>query len=117
MTTRQNFCERLPPPTRHLSVRSGHGTGKINDCELGDAMVFASQVSVQSCCDGPYLIAAIRRDVCQLKRWIGGIAQRFQELANVKSDRVELVAAPAEAFISVGRRELRTQGSLAGVLR
>jgi len=52
----------------------------------------------------------------ELKRWIGELPKELQQLLNVKSDRVELVAAPAEAFISCRTARAENAGeALAGV--
>ena len=51
----------------------------------------------------------------ELKRWINELPKELQQLLNVKSDRVELVAAPAEAFISCRTARPETPESLAGV--
>jgi hypothetical protein len=51
----------------------------------------------------------------ELKRWINELPKELQELLNVKSDRVELVRAPAEAFISCRTARAETPEALAGV--
>ena len=51
----------------------------------------------------------------ELKRWVNELPKELQELFNVKSDRVELVAAPAEAFISCRTARAETPEALAGV--
>ena len=51
----------------------------------------------------------------ELKRWINELPKELQQLLNVKSDRVELVSAPAEAFISCRTARAETPEALAGV--
>ena len=51
----------------------------------------------------------------ELKRWINECPQVIQELFEIKSDRVSLKAAPAEAFISLRVSRAEQPESLAGV--
>jgi phage terminase large subunit len=51
----------------------------------------------------------------ELKRWIGELPKPVQGLLTVKSDRVELAAAPSEMFISARTSRAETPEALAGV--
>jgi hypothetical protein len=51
----------------------------------------------------------------ELKRWINELPPAMQQLVNVKSDRVEHVAAPSEMFISARTSRAETPEALAGV--
>jgi len=51
----------------------------------------------------------------ELKRWIGELPKPIQDLLTVKSDRVELAAAPSEMFISARTSRAETPEALAGV--
>jgi len=51
----------------------------------------------------------------ELKRWISELPPQLQQMLTVKSDRVELTAAPSEAFISARTSRAETPEALAGV--
>lgn len=100
---------------RKLSVRSGHGTGK-SSCASWVMLHYLlfnypCKVIVTAPTSGQLFDALF----AELKRWIGEMPQNLQELLTVKSDRVELKAAAAEAFISARTSRAETPEALAGV--
>jgi len=100
---------------RKMSIRSGHGTGKSTFASW--AMLwfvmfrFPNKVVVTAPTTGQLFDALF----AELKKWISELPPALQPLLNVKSDRVELVAAPAEAFISARTSRAETPEALAGV--
>ena len=100
---------------RKLSVRSGHGTGK-SSCASWIMLHYLlfnypCKVIVTAPTSGQLFDALF----AELKRWIGEMPQNLQQLLTVKSDRVELSAAAAEAFISARTSRAETPEALAGV--
>jgi hypothetical protein len=51
----------------------------------------------------------------ELKRWVNELPPAIKAMLTVKSDRIELVAAPSEAFISARTSRAETPEALAGV--
>lgn len=100
---------------RKLSVRSGHGTGK-SSCASWIMLHYLlfnypCKVIVTAPTSGQLFDALF----AELKRWIGEMPPNLQQLLTVKSDRVELSAAAAEAFISARTSRAETPEALAGV--
>ena len=100
---------------RKLSVRSGHGTGK-SSCASWIMLHYLlfnypCKVIVTAPTSGQLFDALF----AELKRWIGEMPANLQQLLTVKSDRVELTAAAAEAFISARTSRAETPEALAGV--
>ena len=100
---------------RKISVRSGHGTGKSTTaswCMLWFLLTrFPSKTVVTAPTTGQLFDALFS----ELKRWINELPAELRELLEVKSDRVELNAAKAEAFISARTSRAETPEALAGV--
>ena len=109
------FLDALASGERKMSVRSGHGTGKSTTSSW--AMLwyvllrFPNKVVVTAPTSGQLFDALF----AELKRWINELPPQLQVLLTVKSDRVELTAAPAEAFISARTSRAETPEALAGV--
>ena len=109
------FLDALASGERKMSVRSGHGTGKSTTSSW--AMLwyvllrFPNKVVVTAPTSGQLFDALF----AELKRWINELPPQLQVLLTVKSDRVELAAAPAEAFISARTSRAETPEALAGV--
>lgn len=100
---------------RKISVRSGHGTGKST--ALSWAMLwfvlfrFPNKVVVTA----PTTAQLYDALFAELKRWIGELPEALRILLEVKTDRVELMAAPSEAFISARTSRAEQPEALAGV--
>lgn len=100
---------------RKISVRSGHGTGKST--ALSWSMLwfclfrFPNKVVVTA----PTTAQLYDALFAELKRWINELPPALKVLLEVKTDRVELVAAPSEAFISARTSRAEQPEALAGV--
>lgn len=111
----QEALQALARGERKMSIRSGHGTGKSTFASW--AMLwfvmfkFPNKVVVTAPTTGQLFDALF----AELKKWITEMPKALQPLLNVKSDRVELVAAPSEAFISARTSRAETPEALAGV--
>ena len=49
------FLQAIADGERKISIRSGHGTGKICGCIMGYALVFFDALPKQSCGNRPHL--------------------------------------------------------------
>ena len=111
----REFLQALADGERKMSIRSGHGTGKSTSASW--AMLwyvllrFPNKVVVTAPTSGQLFDALF----AELKRWIGELPVQLQPMLTVKSDRVELAAAPSEAFISARTSRAETPEALAGV--
>ena len=109
------FLQAIADGERKMSVRSGHGTGKSTSASW--AMLwyvllrFPNKVVVTAPTSGQLFDALF----AELKRWINELPRQLQPMLTVKSDRVELAAAPSEAFISARTSRAETPEALAGV--
>lgn len=109
------FLEAIAKGERRISIRSGHGTGKSTSASW--AMLwftifrFPNKVVVTAPTSGQLFDALF----AELKRWINELPEQLKMLLTVKSDRVELTAAPSEAFISARTSRAETPEALAGV--
>lgn len=109
------FLEALADGERKMSVRSGHGTGKSTAASwamLWFVMLrFPNKVVVTAPTSGQLFDALF----AELKRWINELPDPLKVMLIVKNDRVELAAAPSEAFISARTSRAETPEALAGV--
>ena len=100
---------------RKISVRSGHGTGKSTTFSwamLWFAMTrFPFKVVVTAPTSGQLFDALF----AELKRWINELPEALRPILDVKNDRVSLIAAPSEGFISARTSRAETPEALAGV--
>lgn len=110
------FLREVASPTRRLSCRSGHGTGKSTTASWAMLWFLLLRYPCKVVVTAPTSSQLFDAMFAELKRWINELPKELQQLLNVKSDRVELVAAPAEAFIScrTARAENASE-ALAGV--
>ena len=109
------FLDAIASGERKISVRSGHGTGKSTAASW--AMLwfvllrFPNKVVVTAPTSGQLFDALF----AELKRWINELPEQLKVMLIQKSDRVELSAAPTEAFISARTSRAETPEALAGV--
>ena len=111
----REFLEALAQGERKMSVKSGHGTGKSTTASWAMLWFLLLRYPVKVVVTGPTSSQLFDAMFAELKRWINELPKELQELLNVKSDRVELLRAPAEAFISCRTARAETPEALAGV--
>ena len=109
------FLREVASPTRRLSVRSGHGCGKSTTASWAMLWFLLLRYPCKVVVTAPTSSQLFDAMFAELKRWINELPKELQQLLNVKSDRVELVSAPAEAFISCRTARAETPEALAGV--
>ena len=111
----QEFLEALSKGTRKMSVKSGHGTGKSTTASWAMLWFLLLRFPNKVVVTAPTSSQLFDAMFAELKRWINELPPELQQLLNVKSDRVELVSAPSEAFISCRTARAETPEALAGV--
>lgn len=100
---------------RYIAIRSGHGTGKSFSLALVVAWFATTRFPfkvVMTAPTAPQLWDALWAETCAMFQNLpGGIRELFE----VKSDRIELVAAPKEGFISARTSTKEKPEAMAGV--
>lgn len=100
---------------RRISVRSGHGVGKSTVAAwimIWKALCFYTVKVVVTAPTSAQLFDALFAEV---KRWIRELPEGWQTLLEVKTDRIELKAAPNECFISARTARAEAPEALQGV--
>jgi hypothetical protein len=100
---------------RKVSVRSGHGTGKSTSLSWSMLWFLLFRYPCKVVVTAPTSAQLYDALFAELKRWINELPEALQSLVEVKTDRVELIAAPSEAFISARTSRAEQPEALAGV--
>jgi hypothetical protein len=100
---------------RKISVRSGHGAGKSSTLSWAMLWFVLFKFPSKTVVTAPTSAQLYDALFAELRRWIGEMPPALQVLLEVKTDRVELVSAPSEAFISARTSRAETPEALAGV--
>jgi hypothetical protein len=109
------FLEAIASGERKISIRSGHGTGKSTAASWAMLWYFLMRYPNKVVVTAPTSSQLFDALFAELKRWINELPPMFEQVLNVKSDRVEHVAAPSEMFISARTSRAETPEALAGV--
>lgn len=100
---------------RKISVRSGHGTGKSTALSWSMLWFVLFRFPNKVVVTAPTTAQLYDALFAELKRWINELPPAMKVLLEVKTDRVELVAAASEAFISARTSRAEQPEALAGV--
>lgn len=100
---------------RKISVRSGHGTGKSTTLSWVMIWFVLFRFPCKVVVTAPTTAQLYDALFAEMKRWLNELPEALQVLFEVKTDRVELVAAPSEAFISARTSRAEQPEALAGV--
>lgn len=109
------FLNAVASGERKISIRSGHGTGKSTSASWAMLWFLLLRFPNKVVVTAPTSAQLFDAMFAELKRWISELPPELQELLTVKSDRVELAAAPSEAFISARTSRAETPEALAGI--
>jgi len=101
--------------TRRLSIRSGHGTGKSSCASWLMLWFLLTRYPVKIVTTAPSSTQLFDALFAELKANTTKLPDTLRSLINVKSDRIELVSAPSEAFISAKTSRPEQPEALAGV--
>jgi hypothetical protein len=100
---------------RKISVRSGHGTGKSTSLSWSMLWFVLFRFPNKVVVTAPTTAQLYDALFAELKRWINELPEALRVLLEVKTDRVELIAAASEAFISARTSRAEQPEALAGV--
>ena len=109
------FLDAIASGERKLSIRSGHGVGKSTGAAWAMLWYLTTRFPVKIVVTAPTSAQLFDALFAEVKRWINESPVAIKELYEVKSDRVSLKAAPAEAFLSCRTSRSEQPESLAGV--
>jgi hypothetical protein len=100
---------------RKISVRSGHGTGKSTSLSWSMLWFVLFRFPCKVVVTAPTTAQLYDALFAELKRWINELPPALKVLLETKTDRIELIAAPSEAFISARTSRAEQPEALAGV--
>lgn len=109
------FLEAIRDGNRRISVRSGHGVGKSTAASWAMLHYFLTRYPVKVVVTAPTSAQLFDAMFAELKRWVNELPDILKTLIEVKSDRIELKAAPSEAFISARTSRAETPEALQGI--
>lgn len=109
------LMEAVRDGNRRISVRSGHGVGKSTAASWLLIWFFLTRYPVKAVVTAPTSAQLFDALFAELKRWVNELPDILKTLVEVKSDRIELKAAPSEAFISARTSRAETPEALQGI--
>lgn len=109
------FLRAVARGDRRITVKSGHGVGKSTAASWAALWYFLTRNPVKVVITAPTKAQLFDALFNELKSWVGRLQPGVRDLLDVKSDRIELIAAPADAFISARTSRAETPEALAGI--
>jgi hypothetical protein len=109
------LMEAVRDGERRISVRSGHGVGKSSVASwlaIWHTLFRFPQKTVVTAPTSSQLFDAL---FAEIKAWIGYLPDPIKVLLDVKADRIELAASPAESFIAAKTSRSEQPEALQGV--
>lgn len=100
---------------RKISIRSGRGTGKSSSIAWLAIWFLLHRPSVKILITAPSSAQLFDALFAEIRRWIDDLEPIYKDRLDVKSDRVELRAAPAECFITLRTARKESPESLQGL--
>jgi len=107
--------EAIAQGHRRVSIRSGHGVGKSTFAASTMLWFFMTRFPVKVVVTAPTSAQLFDALFAELKGLVNRLSPAWQQLLTVKQDRIELKAAPDEAFISARTSRAETPEALQGV--
>ncbi|RMH34170.1 MAG: terminase B [Acidobacteria bacterium] len=107
--------EAIAAGERRISVRSGHGVGKSTCASWASLWYLLTRYTVKIVVTAPSASQLYDALFAEIKTWVRRLPGPVQELFEVKSERIELKAAPTEAFISARTSRAEQPEALQGV--
>lgn len=107
--------EQLADGRRRLSIASGHGVGKTALDAWAAIWFFLTRFKVKVIVTAPAKNTLEDGLMAEIKSWMKRLPADVLKLVEIKSDRVELLAAPEDAFISAKTSRAEKPDAFAGV--
>ncbi len=109
------FLKAISDGERKISVRSGHGVGKSTGASWAMIWYVLTRYPVKVVVTAPTSSQLYDALFAELKRWVKELPPLWRDLLEMKTDRIELVASPTEAFISARTSRAEQPEALQGV--
>jgi hypothetical protein len=100
---------------RRVSVRSGHGVGKTTVLAWLIVWHILTKFPQKCVCTAPTSAQLFDALAAEVQAWCNKLPETLQQLIAVKTERVELVGASKESFISFRTSRPETPEALAGI--
>lgn len=110
-----DLMEAVAGGHRRISVRSGHGVGKSTTVAILCLWYLLTRYPVKIVITAPTSAQLFDALFAEIKRWVNQLPPQLQELLNVKSDRIEIAAAPETGFISARTSRAESPEALQGI--
>jgi len=104
-----------PAVDRRISIRSGHGPGKTAVLAWICTHHATFRFPQKTVATAPTEIQLFDALFSEVKKWLSHMPPDIQKLFDVKSDRIDLRAAPSESFFTVRTSRAEKPEALAGV--
>jgi phage terminase large subunit len=107
-------ARRIERP-RRMSIRSGHGVGKTTCLAWIIIHHCVCRFPQKTVCTAPTTAQLFDALMAETKAWLKKLPEALQGLYEIKSERIELIAAPEESFIAFRTSSPEKPEALAGV--
>jgi phage terminase large subunit len=111
----EQFLQAIARGDRRISIRAGHGVGKSTVCSWAMLWHMLTRFPQKCVCTAPTAGQLYDALFAELKRWITELPPFLSSLLDVKSESIELKAAPDASFISARTSSKDTPEALAGI--
>lgn len=109
------FLQELVKGTRRISIRAGHGVGKSTACAWAVIWHMITRYPQKTVVTAPTYGQLFDALFTEIKFWVNKLPPPLRELFEVKSERIELKAAPEGSFISARTSTADKPEALAGI--
>lgn len=109
------FLTAIANGSRRISARSGHGVGKSTAASWAMLWYFLTRYTVKVVVTAPTSAQLFDALFAELKGWARRLPEPLLALIEIKAERIELRAAPTEAFISARTARAESPEALQGV--
>lgn len=109
------FLEAISCGERKISVRSGHGVGKSTVASWAMIWYMLTRGPAKIVVTAPTSSQLYDALFAELKRWVKELPNAWGDRLEVKTDRIEMRAAPQESFISARTSRAEQPEALQGV--
>lgn len=110
-----DVLEDIARGERRISVRSGHGVGKSTCAAWASLWYVTTRFPVKVVMTAPTASQLYDALFAEVKRWVRQMPPFVKDLFDVKSERIELLSAPNECFISARTSRPEQPEALQGV--
>lgn len=104
----------MDPTCQRITVRSGHGVGKSTLLAWAIVWFSVTRFPQKTLCTAPTSSQLFDALAAETKAWFRKLPETIRELFEIKTDRIELRAAPDESFVTFATSRAETPEALAG---